>query len=81
MKRVTIILIAVCIAFFVGLTLQGLQFMNAPIIEENTSNMEGFKAVTRATDCNCLPGYIPSKDKDAYICQNLQDPKKKRKCY
>ena len=81
MKRQTI-LIAVCIAFFVGLALQALQFMNAPestphIMEQKHN--EGF--VTRATDCNCLPGYIPSKENDAYICQSLEDPKKKRKCY
>jgi hypothetical protein len=51
-------LIAVCIAFFIALALQGVQFMNAPVIEYN----EGFKSglVTRASDCNCLPGYIPS---------------------
>ena len=57
MKRLTILLIAICIAFFVALALQGVQFMNA--LPEDT---EGFKsgAVTRASDCNCLPGYIPS---------------------
>ena len=77
MKRQTI-LIAVCIAFFIGLALQALQFINAPVIEEIHSN-EGF--VARASDCNCLPGYIPGKENDGYICQNLEDPKKKRKCY
>jgi hypothetical protein len=71
------VLIGICIAFFVAIALQGVKFMNTSEIQE------GFKTspVTRATDCNCLPGYIPSKDKDYYICQNLEDPKKKRKCY
>lgn len=57
MKRVTILLIALCIAFFVALALQGVQFINTP-----PEIYEGFKtaAVTRASDCNCLPGYIPS---------------------
>ena len=78
MKRVTILLIAVCVAFFIAVAAQGLQFINTPVIEENHT-FEGF--VTRATDCNCLPGYIPSKEKDSYICRNLEDPNKKRKCY
>ena len=78
MKRQTI-LIALGIAFFIAVALQGVQFMNNPESHE----IEGFKssAVTRASDCNCLPGYIPSKDNDIYICQSLEDPKKKRKCY
>ena len=79
MKRVTIILIAVCIAFFIGLTLQAVQFINMPPEPVEEGFISG--VVTRASDCNCLPGYIPSKDKDAYICQNLETPTKKRKCY
>ena len=78
MKRVTIILIVICVALFIGAAFQGIQFINTPAIEE-THTFEGF--VARATDCNCLPGYIPSKENDAYICQSLEDPKKKRKCY
>ena len=47
---------------------------------------EGFKtgAVTRAADCNCLPGYIPfntSQGGYTYICRSLADPTKRRKCY
>ena len=81
MKREAI-LIAVCIAFFVAVALQGVQFMNAPENTKTYKNLsEGFNAVTRATDCNCLPGYIPGKENDVYICQHLEDPKKKRKCY
>lgn len=62
------------------MALQGVQFMNAPESQEN-HKIEGFKLVTRATDCNCLPGYIPGKEKESYICRNLEDPNKKRKCY
>ena len=83
MKREAI-LIAVCIAFFVAVALQGVQFINAPeniTTYTHKNHLEGFNAVTRATDCNCLPGYIPGKENDAYICQSLDDPKKKRKCY
>jgi hypothetical protein len=56
MKRVTVILIALCIALFVGVASLGVRFINTPQEEE------GFTAqsvvVTRASDCNCLPGYI-----------------------
>ena len=60
MKRVTVILIALCIALFVGVASLGVRFINTP-------QEEGFTAqsvvVTRASDCNCLPGYIPSNNK------------------
>ena len=58
MKRDTIILIAFCLAGFVAVALQGIQFINKPL--EHKEPLEGFTAVTRASDCNCLPGYIPS---------------------
>jgi hypothetical protein len=58
MKRVTVILIALCIALFVGVASLGVRFINTSLPEEQ----EGFTAqsvvVTRASDCNCLPGYI-----------------------
>jgi hypothetical protein len=79
MKRVTIILIVVCVAFFIAVAAQGLQFINTAEIDTKPTQEEGF--VARATDCNCLPGYIPSKENDSFICLSLSDPKKKRKCY
>jgi len=78
MKRVTVILIAVCIAAFLGVASLGVQFMNTGNILESK---EGFKSVTRASDCNCLPGYIPKSRDDNYFCSNLTNPTKTRECY
>ena len=80
MKREAI-LIGLCIAAFVAVAGLGVQFINNPVED---FIKEGFKtgAVTRASDCNCLPGYIPAKKNDNnYLCQNLEDPSKTRKCY
>jgi len=38
-------------------------------------------AVTRASACNCLPGYIPSSSGGSYGCMKLGDPTVTRKCY
>jgi hypothetical protein len=53
---------------------------------------EGFgttpeQGITRAADCNCMPGYIPSKNEGLikegqfYFCQRLGDPRNTMKCY
>ncbi len=52
---------------------------------------EGFgstseRVITRAADCNCMPGYIPSKmtgatEGTSYFCQRLGDPRNRVKCY
>lgn len=55
------VIIGVCIAFFVGLILQAIQFINMPEVEEGFVS----SAITRASDCNCLPGYIPSNQSDS----------------
>ena len=69
MKRT--IFIGICIAAFVWLSLLAIDFINKNQTEQSHSrddyNIEGFTtAVTRASDCNCLPGYIPSKDSSEY---------------
>jgi hypothetical protein len=69
MKRT--IFIGICIAAFVWLSLLAIDFINKNQREQSHSrddyNIEGFRAaVTRASDCNCLPGYIPSKDSSEY---------------
>jgi len=69
MKRT--IFIGICIAAFVWLSLLAIDFINKNQREDSHSlddyNIEGFTtAVTRASDCNCLPGYIPSKDSSEY---------------
>jgi hypothetical protein len=52
--------------------------------------VDGFTAVerviTRAADCNCMPGFIPSKqagvtEGTSYFCQRLGDPQGIAKCY
>jgi len=69
MKRT--IFIGICIAAFVWLSLLAIDFINKNQREHSHSlddyNIEGFRAaVTRASDCNCLPGYIPSKESSEY---------------
>jgi hypothetical protein len=46
---------------------------------------EGF-TITRASDCNCLPGYIPSnikekKETSIFFCQKLNTPSETKPCY
>lgn len=41
----------------------------------------GPSPVTRAADCSCIPGYIPSKRDTSYVCQKLGDPSTTRQCY
>jgi len=63
MKRLTILFITLSIAAFVWVGLSGIKFIQ-------TTKEEGFATgtgpITRASDCNCLPGYIPSSDTGAY---------------
>jgi len=86
MKREAI-LIALCVAAFIAVAGLGVEFINKEQIADtghtgHTRHTEGFKASTRASDCNCLPGYIPTKNNDTtYFCQNFTDPSKTRKCY
>ena len=65
MKRLTILFITLCIAVFVWVGLSGINF-----IQNTTVKDEGFNTstgpITRASDCNCLPGYIPSSDNGDY---------------
>jgi hypothetical protein len=73
MKREAI-LIALCVAAFIAIANLGVQFINNPV--EDFAK-EGFKtgAVTRASDCNCLPGYIPSnKGGGGYDGNIITDP-------
>lgn len=42
--------------------------------------------VKLASDCNCLPGYIPSNMKGSekiqnFFCQSLSNPSMTKKCY
>jgi len=77
MERVTSVLIAISIALFIGIGIMGINFMSLmPVMPlMSLSNMmtldkhivnEGFKSVARASDCNCLPGYIPSTSGSGY---------------
>lgn len=63
MKRLTILFITLSIAVFVWVALSGINFIQTTVEEE-----EGFVTgpITRATDCNCLPGYIPSSETNDY---------------
>ena len=67
MKRLTILFITLCIAIFVWVGLSGINFIQVSSAEEEE---EGFATstspITRASDCNCLPGYIPSNDTSGY---------------
>lgn len=65
MKRT--IFIGICIAAFVWLSLLAIDFINKTHRSDDY-NIEAFTtgAVTRASDCNCLPGYIPSKESSEY---------------
>ena len=62
MKRLTILFITLSIAVFVWVALSGINFIQTTVEEE------GFVTapITRATDCNCLPGYIPSSETNDY---------------
>jgi hypothetical protein len=61
MKRLTILFITLSIAIFVWVGLSGINFIQ-------TTEEEGFVTapITRASDCNCLPGYIPSSETNGY---------------
>ncbi len=40
-------------------------------------------APSRVRDCNCLPGYLPSRkdSKSTFFCKKVADPKQTRPCY
>lgn len=63
MKRLTILFITLCIGLFFWIALFGVDFIQAtPISEPFVSTT----SVTRASDCNCLPGYIPATEIGGY---------------
>jgi len=63
MKRLTILFITLCIGLFFWIALFGVDFIQAtPVSEPFVSTT----SVTRASDCNCLPGYIPATEIGGY---------------
>ena len=62
------VLIIILTLVFLYLLYYSFQFtMNPFSSESGTGVTEGFSsAPTRATDCNCLPGYIPSSSSNGY---------------
>ena len=64
MKRLTILFITLSIAVFVWIGLSGINFIQATVEDEGFKTGTG--PVTRASDCNCLPGYIPSSESVDY---------------
>lgn len=64
MKRVTILFITLSIAAFVWVGLSGIDFIQTTKEEEGFATGTG--PITRASDCNCLPGYIPSSETNGY---------------
>lgn len=72
--------IALLLFGFLIVALLAFQEIWQPRAQEEESFMS--KAVTRATDCSCLPGYIPSKTKGGvYVCLKLGEPQTTRACY
>jgi hypothetical protein len=65
MKRLTILFITLCIAIFVWVGLSGINFIQVSSVEEEPF-ATGTSPITRASDCNCLPGYIPSSQTNGY---------------
>ncbi len=56
------ILAGLLIFSFLLVILVATRFMNQDDVKESEKPKEGFKAApTRAADCKCLPGYVPSK--------------------
>jgi hypothetical protein len=68
MKRLTILFITLSIAAFVWLSLSGINFIQTSTVkeEEGFATSTGTGPITRASDCNCLPGYIPSSESGDY---------------
>ena len=69
---------------FVGSVLLSIQFMKQSNKETFANANANAKAgVTRSSECNCLPGYVASKNNTTsiYFCQSLRDTNKIRKCY
>jgi len=65
MKRLTILFITLCIGLFVWIALFGVNFIQTtPMCQEGFASTA--TAITRASDCNCLPGYIPSSETSEY---------------
>jgi len=73
----------ILISFFI-LIFVALEYSKNLDMSGNLNVMEHFSAPTRAADCRCLPGYVPSNtniNEKGYFCQNLQNPAKTAKCY
>jgi len=66
MKRLTILFITLCIAIFVWVGLFGINFIQATTIIEGEGFATSTSPITRASDCNCLPGYIPASETGGY---------------
>ena len=66
MKRLTILFITLSIAVFVWVGLSGIKFIQTKAVIEEEGFKTGTGPITRASDCNCLPGYIPSSEDSDY---------------
>ena len=59
--------------------------MASPVAKTSVVLAATSVASARASNCNCLPGYIPTAELRVggshYFCKNLSDPTKRRNCY
>jgi len=72
---------------FLGIIVLSLHFVRSIHVHHDISgnrivHREHFAVgPTRAAECRCLPGYVPAKKRNHYVCQSLNDMTKTRKCY
>jgi hypothetical protein len=78
-KTINSVIMFIVLGFFFFLAFQFIQTSHIKPIQESFQ-------VKSASDCNCLPGFIPSNMKGAekttnFFCQSLSNSSVTKKCY
>ncbi len=78
-KTINSAIMFIVLAFLFYLAFQFIQTSQSKPVQESFQ-------VKSASDCNCLPGYIPSNMKGAektktFFCQSLSNSSVTKKCY
>ncbi len=79
------VLVVAFIFIMIATTFQAIQFMTEGQVVKQVM-LEQFANPKRASDCKCLPGFIPSNSSKkgmttTFFCQSLSKPGETKACY
>jgi hypothetical protein len=85
-KELKTLLVVIFIFMMIAVMFQAVVFANKGNVVQQVMLEQFTSQPTRASDCRCLPGYVPSNTKTegktaTFFCQSLSAPSNTKQCY